>query len=771
LPCGIAHFSLSGDAISIYDINDACWQICGYPDKQTFIDTVSAEVEAVIYPDDRAAFACLAQRVIRTGDRADADLRIVRYDGSCGYVHKTLERMITPEGVDILQDVFMDTSVYTEELRAEQREKDETQRMFRAALENLDVFFWEYDLDARQCINGFKSIEVLGLPKVMEDYPECLLRTGFIVPESVEEYRQLHARMRAGDFSHTTIDVQTVNDSATREWRHISYMRLPDSKEGHRRAFGVSAPVDDYRVSSAMGQALMANGFDFLAVADIPTGSVTVFLDSITGILSKPVTKPNGVEYLADYVRTYVVPEDQEAQAALIDPKVARKYLDPTSGVRLMNRMVDASGQLRTKRTSVKEVPGHPDQILVTRIDVTEAVAKEARDNELLRAALDEARRANDARGEFLSHMSHEMRTPLNGVIGTLDLMADATPEEQRHYLQMASLSARHLANILNDILDMAKIDSGTLGLSPTHMDVRALIDFVKGVVEHQAHERGVSFEAVYTSDVGSNLFADESRLRQIVLNLLTNAVKYTDPGGSVVFTVDEKALGDDEVDITFSVRDTGVGMTKEFMAHAFEPFTQAQRSYSEVGTGLGLPITKSLIEMMGGTLRVRSEIGEGSEFCFSLRLPMHDPDAPDDEQAAFADGAYCPVRDFTGTRALVVDDNPINLMIAQKQFESFGLVVDTAVDGNQAVQLFLASDPGCYDIIFMDVMMPGIDGYEATARIKASGRTDAQVPIIAMTANAFAQDARQSREAGMAGHLPKPFTRTEVMETLNRVL
>lgn len=172
----------------------------------------------------------------------------------------------------------------------------------------------------------------------------------------------------------------------------------------------------------------------------------------------------------------------------------------------------------------------------------------------------------------------------------------------------------------------------------------------------------------------------------------------------------------------------------------------------------------------MGGVLQVHSAVGEGTEFVFSLDLPVRDADNPDDE-AAFEDGGFCALRDFSGTHALVVDDNSINLTIAQKQFEAFGLVVDVARDGNEAVKKYLDSPEGYYGIIFMDVMMPGIDGYEATARIKASGRSDANIPVVAMTANAFAQDAVQSREAGMVGHLPKPFTRIEVMEVLNRVL
>ena len=771
LPCGLTQFAIVGDGFLVHDINDACWQICGYPNRETFMDAVRDSPDAIVFPDDRPAFSRLIQAAIDTEERQSADIRIVRYDGSMGYAHSILEHATSPGGTDVIQDVFVDTTAEIARLHEEQERNEETQELFHAALENSDVFFWEYDLETKVCTNGFKSVEGLGMPATIEDYPESTLETGFVAPEMKEAYRDLHARMRAGDFTNLDMDGKTVADDGTTSWRHIHYIPLPNGPDGHRRMFGISTPLDDFVISKAMGESLVTNGFDYLAMGDLSTGILTIYLDSIEGIDSSPVTEKDGISYLERYVRTYVVDEDQPEQLMLMDYASLLSIVPGSEPTKLYCRMYDTAGRTRTKRVIVSRTRGYGEALLITRIDVTEAVRKEQEDNERLRSTLEDLRKANDARGDFLSHMSHEMRTPLNGVIGTLDLMGDATPEEMEKYRTMALLSARHLANILNDILDMSKIDSGTLSLSPTHTNMQELAEFVRGVIDPMAREADVDFELTVVGDAGPAAFLDEGRLRQALLNLLTNAVKNTPPKGKVILGFDGTMIDGNTVRATFSVRDTGIGMSKEFLKHAFEPFVQAEGSNSKKGTGLGLPITNSIVAMMGGRLEVESEPGKGSRFWFTLTFPTHDPKLAPGKEREVAAGEYCRLGNYRGKRALVIDDNPINLIIAEKQFESFDLEVETATSGEEAVDRFMSSDPDHFDIIFMDVMMPGIDGYEATARIKASGRPDANLPIVAMTANAFAQDAEQSRRAGMAGHLPKPFSRNDVAELLNRLL
>ena len=769
LPCGVAHFAVSDGGVSILDVNAACWKICGYPSKDAFIEVVRDQADAVIHPEDRERFARLAAQVTRTGKRVDDDLRILKCDGSIGHVHKTLELITNVSGEQVLQDTFMDTTERMARLEAEQGRNARTQEMLHQALKNSNVYFWEYDLDSLVCTNGFKSIEELGLPATMEDYPECVIRSGVVLPEFAEGYRAMHRRMREGDFSNASIDIKASFGQPS--WRHIVYVPLPNDEQGHRKAFGISTPLDDYVITSAMGESLVANGFDYLALGDLTTNVLTIYLDSITGIRSNRVVLDYGTQHLTDYVRSFVVEEDQAEQLEWLQPANIARMSPDDRAIKMYCRMYDSTGEIRSKRVIVQRTNRYGGSFIITRTDITEAVEKERQDNERLRDALEEARKANNARGDFLSHMSHEMRTPLNGVIGSLDLMEKASPDEIETYRAMAVLSARHLANILNDILDMAKIDSGTMSLSATHVDMREVVKFLRGVITPMAVERDIDFRVHVRGNAGPSAYLDEGRLRQILLNLLSNAVKYTEPGGTVLLELVGNKVDDNLVRATFTVSDTGVGMSREFLAHAFEPFTQEKDSNSKVGTGLGLPITKSLVELMGGTLEATSDEGNGSRFRFTLTFPSYDPARKPDAEGQDLIGEACRLGDCRGKRALVVDDNPVNLIIATKLFQSFGLLVDSASSGEEAVDLFSASDVGHFDIIFMDVMMPGIDGYEATALIRGSGRADATVPIVAMTANAFAQDAEQSKRAGMTAHLPKPFQRNEVAEVINQLL
>ncbi len=390
---------------------------------------------------------------------------------------------------------------------------------------------------------------------------------------------------------------------------------------------------------------------------------------------------------------------------------------------------------------------------------------KEHKDEEL-REALEQAREASQAKTDFLSRMSHDIRTPMNGIINLTELALKEPVSDTVHgYLDKALTSGKFLMGLINDILDMSRIESGNLVLNKENLNRREFLSMVDTVIEPLADEKHIKFHCElnpgeYTISV------DKLRFNQIFFNLLSNAVKFTPAGGDIWFNVSNQEVENGKLTIKFVVKDSGIGMSQEFQNHLFEPFSQehSKLSDSTKGTGLGLSIVKKLVEAMDGTISVKSELGKGSEFIVTLRVDV------------VAKGEIAPpVKEQTqqqsleGMQILLVEDNEINTYLAKVILEGYGCVVHTAVNGQEAVDAFTASQSHFFNAILMDVRMPIMDGLEATRRIRAlTDRPDsATVPIIAMTADAFDEERKRTLESGMNYHLAKPFDAQKLYEIL----
>ncbi len=403
--------------------------------------------------------------------------------------------------------------------------------------------------------------------------------------------------------------------------------------------------------------------------------------------------------------------------------------------------------------------------------DITAFVAQRDESMEKMRQAMEEADRANASKTSFLRHMSHDIRTPLNGILGMLEISkryAD-DPERRSECLKKVQDAANYLTSLVDDILDMSKLESGTVQLEERPFDLKDVLDEIIAIAEAQSAGAGITFtsgrgeyEIPHPGVVGS-----PTHLNRVLANLATNAVKYNRPGGSVSLTMEELSCDDKSVVYRFICKDTGIGMSKEFQERAFEVFAQERRSTAAglSGTGLGLSIVKELVELMGGTVVLESAVGVGSTFTVDLPFRL-DPTAERGQEA------NAPRADLHGKRALLVEDNDLNLEIAQTMLGDMGLEVECARNGQEAVDAFAASDPGHFDLVFMDVMMPVMDGLEAARSIRALGGEYAEgVAILAMTANAFQDDVRASLDAGMDGHITKPLDRSSIEDAVAAVL
>ena len=388
-------------------------------------------------------------------------------------------------------------------------------------------------------------------------------------------------------------------------------------------------------------------------------------------------------------------------------------------------------------------------------------------ENEQLEAKLSAAEEASKAKSFFLSNMSHDIRMPLNAIIGYTTLAnRDGVPyEEKSGYIGKIEKAGRQLLDIVNDVLDMSRIENGKLSLEPTCVNLEACVREADDLVRTQLEAKGI--ELTLSSDVAHKwVLCDKVMLDRALMNLLCNAGKFTEENGSVSLQLTELPGSEETGTYEIRVKDTGIGMSPEFVEHLFTPFEREHTSTvsKTQGTGLGLAITKSIIDLMDGSISVQTEKGKGTEFIITVSFHIEEPE----EEVRSEEEAFS----FDGMRALLVEDNMINMEIAQLLLEQAGFLIETAENGKIALEMTAASEPGYYDVILMDIQMPILDGYAATQAIRAlPDARVAGVPIIAMTANAFQEDVKKAEEAGMNGHIGKPLDIPDMKATLQRVL
>ena len=485
-----------------------------------------------------------------------------------------------------------------------------------------------------------------------------------------------------------------------------------------------------------------------------------------------------------ELIRQVIAEPFQEAYWKFVDISTVAKRLEERETLSFTARTVDE------RWMTIIIVPQGYDKdeklctVLVANRDVTEEKEREIAQDRNLRNALAAAEHANRAKTVFLNNMSHDIRTPMNAVIGFTALATTHIDNKELvlDYLKKIHISGQHLLSLINDVLDMSRIENGSVRIEYTVVHLPDILHDLKTIIQESVHSKQQELY-IDTQDVlHEDIITDKLRLTQVLLNISSNAVKFTPVGGTVNIRVSEKPCRRDGcTTVVFSVKDNGIGMSPEFREQVFDSFTR-EHTVTENGiggTGLGMAITKNIVDMLGGTIQVESEVGRGTEFTVMLECEISGTtvkEEPDSEQREPLKNEKQKIRAeiqrrYEGKKVLLVEDNELNREIATAIMEEIGLDVDCVEDGTDAVNIMSSAEGRKYDLIFMDIQMPKMDGYTATREIRTLNDPKcANIPIIAMTANAFEEDRKKAIKAGMNAHIAKPISADIILENLERM-
>lgn len=560
--------------------------------------------------------------------------------------------------------------------------------------------------------------------------------------------------------------ITTTYRAHTGEWRQARFIvKTRDEKGRAKDLLYMVNPIDRAKQKEMQYQAVMnALGQDFTAIflTDLRQDTIEMIRgmeDTHIGLRLEDVHHrySEWIRYACEHL---VCEENREEMAFLLSPAhlEAELLLHKTYSVRCHVHPNPAGNEYFEARAVLSQQDEDHFEVIIGHRALDQIIHEERKKQQQLEEALRQVELANKAKSTFLFNMSHDIRTPMNAILGFSHLlrMYKDKPERILDYTEKIEKSGEFLLSLINNVLELARIESGKSGIEESIIDMKELYESVGCLFENQMRDRQISFTRTLRTP-HRFVYADKVKLQEILLNLLSNACKYTPPGGRVSFDICSAPAQEGIELFTTTIRDNGIGMTKEFLAHIFEAFTR-ERSSTESrrpGFGLGMGIAKKLTELMGGTIAVESEPGKGTTF--TVRVPHRIAKGP--EEAFPAEDSALPDTALQGRRILLAEDNDLNAEIAEELLKEAGLLVERAKDGIECLAMLEKREPLWYDLILMDIQMPNMDGYKATTIIRhLEDPRLSKIPIIAMTANAFAEDKAKAIALGMNAHVAKPF-------------
>jgi len=533
-------------------------------------------------------------------------------------------------------------------------------------------------------------------------------------------------------------------------------------------AFFALSSIREKKLSEAIIHKIVAEQCDYVCCIDAKRQRFVLFIPN------KRWEGRETVRIDADYMETlnsvfikYVLPEERDTYRDFTDLSHVLAALEKKESISELFHSKDEVG-IRIKQLEFSYLDKANSLISLVKTDITDAQRQQLEQEERLREALSFAEHANEAKTTFLASMSHDLRTPLNGVLGfTAFALHENDPKKKQAYLEKIESSGNLLLDLINDTLDLSRIESGKAIPEPEAVMSDDLVPAVVTALRPSAELKGVKLVVDYTDYKNEPIWADKLKINKIALNLLSNAIKFTPSGGTVTVTLSCALAQPAQESCGFIIEDTGMGMSAEFMKHMYEPFSQEKRSEAvqTPGTGLGLSIVRRYVDLLGGTISVESRLHVGTRWTVILPVKKLESVLTEKPKAASQDT-------LRGKRVLLCEDNHMNTEIASMLLKNKGMYVETAENGAIGLEKFSVSGQGWYDAVLMDIRMPEMDGYEAARRIRALERADAAaVPIIAMTADAFEESIREAKDAGMSDYITKPVEPQKLYSVIQKCI
>lgn len=791
VPCGILRFRREGERFTLLSMNRAAQNLLGYSGRAEGLEDWHNGIAGTVLVEDWPLLLRANASLMKPGDSVAVTYRARRPEGGVRWLSGYNTLIESNPGFDIIQRTMFDITdrqLLQEQLRQERE-------MYRMAMESSSDMMYEYRMD-EDLFCAYQPVQDGGVRRVEVPHYRLAVESGsFIHPDDVRMVTENLCGGQAELFECRIIPP----DEDKYQWFRITGKLL--GTPGHSRIVGAMRNIQQEKASKLQDEAFLE--MHRSAVQALSSIYMCIFYvdlpkDWYYGVRlpdSRVVAIPRSGrfgEVMSLYFTSHADEEELPRLLPYADPAFLGERLR-AAGDRLEvefchRRNANSPVWLRLEYQLISTEDGAPKNFICAFRNVTESriltmahQEEERKAKRALEEAYQAASDANKAKSDFLNKMSHDMRTPMNAILGmtTVAFQHLGNPSKMEDCLNKIQMSSRHLLNLINEVLDMSKIETGSVSLNESVVDLRRLAaeaaEMIRPDVEKKGHTLTATLELTH-----NNVLCDSLRLSEVLLNLLSNAVKYTRDGGRIELGIREEARFSDATRrYVFTVKDNGIGMPASFLERIFLPFERAEdsRVSSIQGTGLGMTITQNLVRIMNGTIDIQSAEGKGTTVTVALSLPIAQTPAPTTEPSgAETPGAEPPRSGKPALKpdahVLLVEDNALNREITQELLGMAGLRAEEAVNGEEAVEFFQKSPVGSCDLILMDIQMPKLDGYAATRAIRAMDRPDAKsVPIIALTANAFAEDVSRAREAGMNEHLSKPIELNALMNALSRWL
>lgn len=732
------------------------------------------EYEPFIQPKYRRAFRQLHEN-IRLGKSGSCEIKYISEPGQTPRWAKIIYTL--PAGVSQPTDAYgIGINITAEKLREEQYNNEV--RMLHTAVKTNVIAKAHFDLTENKLLDYIRhSPNALSLNLGCDYeyfYNQLLemilsLEERNLVAEKLELDRLLH--LCAQENSNFSLEYKRHCEDLSPIMVECT-VSLFTNKNGHAECFIYFYDITNKFINYTIADKLNELGYNRAALVNNLTGTMTYYSKD-TGVLENTPEHPlfYDQKLLENICQT--IPDKEKAQALYqkLNLDAITAYLDDHEQEKMFDFSFDlwagAEKQYARQRMQACYLDSSRTSVFIIQSDITKQYQKEREQLQKLEEALAMADKANASKSIFLAGISHDMRTPLNGILSFTDFaLKTESQSQQKYYLNKIRQSGELLLSLINDTLNLTRIESGKVTVNPEWVDTKAMLDTVIAGVAMSANERQLSLNIHRESDLPPYIFMDKLKMQEVMLNILSNAVKFTKPGGSVnveISVIPPQQQTPQELAAVQSVhhkwirmviQDTGIGMSQEFLPHLFDAF--AQEESREVanpnGTGLGLSIAKKYMDMMGGSIQVRSKLNQGTTF--ELHLMVEET-----EEKANAHSSGVEHCHFGHLRILLAEDNALNQEIAQMLLTTKGANLDIVSNGQEAVDKFEASPPGCYQLILMDIRMPVMNGYRAAEKIRHSQHPDgADIPIVAMTADAYEDDIKHCMAVGMNGHISKPI-------------